>query len=318
MTLLTPILCYQGVYYLIAARVIEGIFSGLSFPSINAVYAKWSPPLERSKISGFGISGCFAGTVVAMLMSGWLSVNFGWQSIFYVFGVAGLIFTIAWFVIVRDGPEYDNRMNENEKNYIKKSLERHGQVNVVKPPWVSIFSSSAVTAIAVAHFSYTWGYYTLVTQLPSYMKDILDFDLQRSGLISAIPFLVLSILLFVSGFLADWFQMKQYLSTTQVRKYFNNLSFFAQMIFLLLAAYFTDTTMIIVCITLSVGLGAFSISGYLANPLDIAPQFASIIIGYSNTFATLPGLISPIVTGYIVTTPVILFNPIPDYNRSTD
>lgn len=241
-----------------------------------------------------------------MVMSGWLAVNFGWQSIFYVFGVAGLIFTIAWFVIVRDGPEHDNRMNENEKNYIKKSLERQGQVNVVKPPWISIFSSTAVTAIAVAHFSYTWGYYTLVTQLPSYMKDILDFDLQRSGFISAIPFLVLSILLFVSGFLADWFQMKHYLSTTQVRKYFNNLSFFAQMIFLLLAAYFTDTTMIIVCITLSVGLGAFSISGYLANPLDIAPQFASIIIGYSNTFATLPGLISPTVTGYIVTTPVIM------------
>ena len=159
-------------------------------------------------------------------------------------------------------------------------------------------------AIAVAHFSYTWGYYTLLTQLPSYMNDILDFDLQKSGFISAIPYLVLSLLLFVSGYLADWLQMKNVLSTTQVRKYFNNLSFFSEMIFLLLAAYFTNTTLIIVCITLSVGLGAFSISGYLANPLDIAPQFASIIVGYSNTFATLPGLISPILTGYIVTTPV--------------
>jgi ACS family sodium-dependent inorganic phosphate cotransporter len=136
------------------------------------------------------------------------------------------------------------------------------------------------------------------------MNDILDFDLQNSGFISAIPFLILSLLLFVSGYLADMFQMKNCLSTTQVRKYFNNLSFFAQMIFLLLAAYFTDTTLIIVCISLSVGLGAFSISGYLANPLDIAPQFSSIIVGYSNTFATLPGLISPVLTGYIVTTPV--------------
>ena len=306
MTLLTPILCYQGVYYLYAVRIIEGILGGLSFPSINAVYAKWSPPLERSRCSGFGISGCFTGTTIAMLMSGWLAVAFGWQSIFYVFGVAGAIWSVVWLVVVKDSPDQDSRMSEKEKNFIKTSLQTHGQVNVEKPPWKAIFTSMPVIAIAIAHFSYNWGFYTLLAHLPSYMKDILDFDLAKSGFISSIPYLVLSLLLFVSGFLADWFQMENRLSTTQVRKYFNNLSFFAQMIFLLLAAYFTDTTMIIVCITLSVGLGAFSISGYLANPLDIAPQFASIIVGYSNTFATLPGLISPILTGYIVATSVRL------------
>lgn len=304
MTLVTPVLCYQGIYYLYALRMIQGVFGGLSFPSINTVYAKWSPPLERSRISGFGVSGCFAGTVVAMLMSGWLAVNFGWSSIFYVFGVVGVIWSTVWFIVVKESPDRDSDMNETERNFIMKSLQKQGQVNVEKPPWKSIFTSMPVMAIAVAHFSYTWCYYTLLTHLPSYMKDILDFDLQQSGFISAIPYLALSLLLFVSGYLADWLQMKNYLSTTQVRKYFTNMSFFSSMIFLLLAAYYTNTTLIIVCITLSVGLGAFSISGYLANPLDIAPQFASIIVGYSNTFATLPGLISPVLTGYIVTTPV--------------
>ena len=158
-------------------------------------------------------------------------------------------------------------------------------------------------AIAIAHFSYTWGYYTLLTHLPSYMKDILDFDLQKSGFISAIPYLALSLLLFVSGYLADKLQENGLLSTTQVRKYFNNLSFFGEMMFLLMAAYFTNPTTIITCITLSVGLGAFSISGYFVNALDLAPQFASIIIGISNTFATLPGLVSPVLTGFIVQTP---------------
>lgn len=239
-----------------------------------------------------------------MLVSGWLSVSFGWQSVFYVFGVVACIWTVIWFIVVKESPDLDLLMDHNEKAFIKKSLEKSGQVNVVKPPWCKILTSAPVLAIASAHFAYSWGFYTLVTQLPAYMNDILGFNLQKSGFISAIPYLVLSLLLFVSGFLADWFQMKNYLSVTQVRKYFTNLSFFAQMIFLLLAAYFVDTTQIIICITLSVGLGAFSISGYLANPLDIAPQFASIIVGYSNSFATLSGVISPVLTGYIVTTPV--------------
>lgn len=133
---------------------------------------------------------------------------------------------------------------------------------------------------------------------------MLHFEIEKTGFIASIPYLVLSILLFVSGYLADWFQVNNYLSTSQVRKYFNNLSFLAQMIFLLLAGYFTNPSVVLTCLTLSVGLGAFSISGYMANPLDIAPQFSSIIMGMSNTFATVPGLISPILTGYIVTTPV--------------
>ena len=34
--------------------------------------------------------------------------------------------------------------------------------------------------------------------------------------------------------------------------------------------------------------------------MDIAPQYSSIIMGISNTFATLPGILSPILTGAIL------------------
>lgn len=40
------------------------------------------------------------------------------------------------------------------------------------------------------------------------------------------------------------------------------------------------------------------------NHLDVAPQHASVLMGISNTFATVPGIVSPIITGYIVTTAV--------------
>jgi MFS transporter, ACS family, solute carrier family 17 (sodium-dependent inorganic phosphate cotransporter), other len=37
------------------------------------------------------------------------------------------------------------------------------------------------------------------------------------------------------------------------------------------------------------------------NHLDIAPQYASILMGISNTVATIPGIISPLIAGFIVT-----------------
>ena len=129
----------------------------------------------------------------------------------------------------------------------------------------------------------------------------MDFDLARSGFIAAVPYLTLGIVLCIAGYLADWSQTKGYLTTTQVRKYFNCGAFIAQMTFMLLASYQRDRFLIILFLTLGASLGGFSICGYGVNHLDIAPQFASILIGISNTIATIPGVISPLIAGFIVT-----------------
>lgn len=51
----------------------------------------------------------------------------------------------------------------------------------------------------------------------------------------------------------------------------------------------------------------FSISYYnSANHLDIAPDYASVLLGISNTFGTIPGIVSPLLTSYIVDKKVML------------
>lgn len=46
--------------------------------------------------------------------------------------------------------------------------------------------------------------------------DTLNYNLRSSGLLSAAPYLTMSILLPVAGYLADWLENKRILSTTQV------------------------------------------------------------------------------------------------------
>ena len=67
------------------------------------------------------------------------------------------------------------------------------------------------------------------------------------------------------------------------------------------AGYVMTKAAAIACLTFAVGIGGFAWSGFSVNHLDIAPQFASILMGVSNTFATLPGIVSPLLTGAIVT-----------------
>lgn len=49
-----------------------------------------------------------------------------------------------------------------------------------------------------------------------------------------------------------------------------------------------------------------NVVNFRVNHLDLAPNFAGILMGVSNTVATLSGIISPIITGYIVTNGVFL------------
>ena len=50
------------------------------------------------------------------------------------------------------------------------------------------------------------------------------------------------------------------------------------------------------CLILAVGFSGFAISGFNVNHLDIAPRYASILMGISNGCGTLAGMFCPIVT----------------------
>ena len=57
-------------------------------------------------------------------------------------------------------------------------------------PWRSILTSVPVWAITCAHVTQAFGVYVLLTELPNYMKNILDMDLKSKVWQSLIDSLV--------------------------------------------------------------------------------------------------------------------------------
>ncbi|XP_023264359.1 sialin-like, partial [Seriola lalandi dorsalis] len=51
-------------------------------------------------------------------------------------------------------------------------------------------------------------------------------------------------------------------------------------------------------LTLSTTTGGTSSAGVFINQIDIAPRYAGFLLGITNTFGTIPGVVAPIVTGY--------------------
>ena len=55
----------------------------------------------------------------------------------------------------------------------------------------------------------------------------------------------------------------------------------------------------VVFLTVALGCTAFGRSAYSINHVDIAPRFAGVLFGLTNTVATIPGMISPYIAAAI-------------------
>lgn len=300
-TILTPVVThYGGFEWLLVLRILEGLGEGVTYPAQYSFWSKWAPKFERTKLITMSFCGSYAGTVVAMPLCGLLAEYYGWESIFYVYGCFGLLWTILWSMLAAETPENHRFISDLEMQHIRQMRGTDDvNLNLRDIPWRHIFTSLPVYAIVAAHFSENWGFYTMLTELPTFMKDILHFDVKSSGFLAALPYLVLTIVLILVGQLSDFLRKEKYLSTVAVRKLFNTIGYCFQLVFLLLTGFTDNATSAVVYLTLGVGLGGFAIASFNVNHLDISPRYACILMGISNTVCTIPGILSPTITGLI-------------------
>lgn len=191
LTILTPAACYTDYYAILVLRAVLGFFLGATWPAIPPMAAKWIPPMDRSKFIA-NMMASSLGAALTMPVCGYLISTLGWASVFYVTGVVGLVWSILWFFLVFDSPAQHPRISAEEREEIESKIAEVEGARHLKPktvPWLQIFLSMPVWAIIVTHGCSVFGYFTVVNQLPSYMKDVLHFNIKKNGLLSSLPYL---------------------------------------------------------------------------------------------------------------------------------
>jgi len=297
-TLLTPLAARTSLYCLVAVRVVEGLGEGVTFPAMHAMLAVWVPAGERSRLAGLVYSGAQAGTVLSLPLSGWLCEAAGWQTVFYVFGCLGCVWWAAWLVLVSDSPSCHPTITPEEREYI---LARTGVAARPPPvPWPALLTSGPVWALVIAHVSQNFGFYTLLTELPTYLASVLHFNIRSNSLVSALPYLLMLLTGLAATRAADLLLERGWDRTT-VRKMFNSLAIYLPALFLVLAGYSgCDYTLTIALLCLAVGTNGAHYAGFMCVHIDIASNYAGTLLGLTNCAANIMGFVAPAVTGYIV------------------
>ena len=173
----------------------------------------------------------------------------------------------------------------------------------VKVNWKAFLSHKAALVLYLTHFSYNWSFYTLLVELPKYLNQQLHYDLSSEGFISIVPYLSQFIISICGGIFIDYIIVKNILSQTNARKTAQSIGTIIPGILLIACGYINKSTNVVILLSLATALMGFVNSGFAACYADVSPTLSSVMYGIGNTAGTFPGVISPILCGWILTGP---------------
>ncbi|WP_206808863.1 MFS transporter [Paradesulfitobacterium ferrireducens] len=194
---------------LILSRLVLGIGEGLQLPVNSMVVKTWAPPRERGMANSIWGTGLFVGSAITMPLVAWIVSTMGWRASFFILGVVPIVIVIPLVLLfVYNRPQESRWISKTELSYIEEELEAErtsqsatGQGVEVKTEWRKVLTSTDYWLSAITWMLTTWMFWGLLTWLPSYLKTERGFTWAQMGGLSALPYLVGTVLLLLSGYL---------------------------------------------------------------------------------------------------------------------
>lgn len=129
----------------------------------------------------FFLKGGSAGWIFTYASSGYIIDKFGWQYMFYIQSIFGVMWCVTWKQLAYDDPSQHPRISSKEKAHILDGIRKAGLIDsqkVLPIPWQAILTSKAVWVNLIACIGTLWGLFSLITLSPSYLRSMHGLDLK--------------------------------------------------------------------------------------------------------------------------------------------
>jgi ACS family sodium-dependent inorganic phosphate cotransporter len=139
----------------------------------------------------------------------------------------------------------------------------------------------------------------LLSWLPSYFRQAQGLSIGNSALASAAPWLVMFLAGNLAGTTSDR-MIARGISVGLTRKIMQSGGLIVSASFLLLLREVHTPLSALVLLCAATGALGCTWSGFAPGFLDVAPRHGAILYGFSNTFATIPGIVGVAITGWLI------------------
>jgi MFS transporter, ACS family, glucarate transporter len=155
----------SNYYVLLFTRFCFGAGEAGALPNIGVSIARWFPIIERARAMGFILMFLQVGGAIAPLVIVPIQVRFGWRASFYVLGVVGVIWCIAWYFWYRDTPAENPKVTPSEIAEIGvRSFEDNHSL-----PWGIALRSANLWALMLVALCYVYGLYFFISWLHTFL-----------------------------------------------------------------------------------------------------------------------------------------------------
>lgn len=288
---------------LIMLRVLIGIFEAPSYPMNNKIVTGWFPEKERASAIATYTSGQFLGLAFLAPILFFIEAKTGWRSLFFVTGIIGIVWGIAWYFFYRS-PAQHKRVNPAELDYIEKGggvFQRNTkEITADKFSWSNLFivlSKRKLWGIYIGQFCLGGASTFFLTWFPKYLVDYRKMDFIQSGFYTSLPFICAFAGILLSGFLSDYL-VKKNVSAAVARKTPIIAGLLLSMT-IVFANYVTQQGLVIFFMSLAFFGNGFASITWVFVSLLAPKKLLGLAGGTFNLFGGLASISIPVVIGYL-------------------
>ncbi|XP_052801399.1 uncharacterized transporter slc-17.2-like [Mya arenaria] len=302
---LVPVCARTGIEWVFVLRILIGFAGGSVIPAGNSIIAAWGPPAERPSMLAVVATGLLFGAVVSFLTSGLLCEHGfanGWPSIFYIHGFLAVLFVIMWLFDGYSLPKHHPRISKEELEYIVESKRLVSTVNKSQgTPWKGILTSRPMWACFITHFCFNWSFFTVIINVPLFLKEVLKYDITSNGVYSALPYIFQIFSGLASGKISAAILKKKCLSHLVTRRLFQTMCSIGCGVCLILAGYVTcEVRHIAVVLLCCSGIfGGMACAGFFVNHPEFSGQFSGTTFGITNAGGVVSSILASMIAGLL-------------------
>ncbi len=279
----------SGFWIFFALRLLLGVGESVAYPATSRLLAANYAEEQRGFANALIDAGTKLGPALSTLLGGLVIAHYGWRALFLVVGLGSLLWLVPWLWLV-------------------PSERRASAANTPAPssrgpvlPWTDLLARREVWVTSLGMFCLGYAWYFLLSWLPAYLVEERGFSKEDMALFGSLPFWAMAATSLLGGWVSDrWIRAGG--TPTRVRKTFLVAGFLLCALFMVVAARASNPNVCIAFLTAAcAALGFYSSNVWAVTQTLAGTLAAGRWTGLQNCVGNLGGVVSPIVTGLIVT-----------------
>ncbi|NKX55702.1 MFS transporter [Arthrobacter mobilis] len=313
-----PMLFGGGAAVLLVTRILLGAAEGPATPITLQHVHGWFPAKERGLPSSLVAIGSTLGPIVAAPALAWIIANpaLGWRWAFGFLGIVGLVWSLCWLLVGRDGPySHTTRKRapapeepadggaaaagpvEQPADGGRDSIaDRADLLHMV--PIRRVLGTRMFVAAVLAGAGCFWAQGFLTTWSPKYLASVVALSPEMIGLVSTFPWLLGAAALLVLGYASRFLMRRGVTVRWALGALFGAMLLCSGACFLILPHLGGSAA--VVFVTLGAGLAMIYPLAPTAVAFCVCSRQRAAVMASLTGLASLGGVVAPAMVGMLM------------------